>query len=150
MKSVYLAGPITGLTYDEATDWRTIASDSLKEAGIEAFSPLRHKKAPPPGTIFSPLASNTAVWSTAKAIVTRDKFDATRCDVLLVNLIGAPRVSIGTMFEMAWAFDRGIPIVCAMEGDGSDPHEHVFVQEVIGFRVATLGDAIAVVKGILV
>jgi hypothetical protein len=35
--------------------------------------------------------------------MTRDRFDATRCDVLLVNLLGAERVSIGTMMEVAWA-----------------------------------------------
>ena len=44
MKTVYLAGPITGLTYDGATDWRAYAKARLAKFGIQAVSPMRAKE----------------------------------------------------------------------------------------------------------
>ena len=43
MDLVYLAGPITGLTFDGCTDWREYAKKSLAEAGIDGLSPMRAK-----------------------------------------------------------------------------------------------------------
>jgi hypothetical protein len=80
--------------------------------------------------------------------MTRDRFDATRCDVLLVNLLGAKTVSIGTVMEIAWADNVRTPIVVAMEAKGN-LHEHAMITEAIGFRVPTLEEAIDVVKAII-
>ena len=41
--SVYLAGPIKGLTFDEGQEWRDVITDML-EPEIDAFSPLRWKQ----------------------------------------------------------------------------------------------------------
>ena len=38
--SVYLAGPITGLTYEECVGWRERAKEELAKAGITAYSPM--------------------------------------------------------------------------------------------------------------
>jgi len=38
---VYLAGPITGLTYNGATTWREDARSYLAAKGITAYSPMR-------------------------------------------------------------------------------------------------------------
>ncbi|MGZ5095552.1 MAG: hypothetical protein ACXWCH_30925, partial [Burkholderiales bacterium] len=81
-------------------------------------------------------------------VMTRDRFDATRCDVLLVNLLGTTRVSIGTVMEIAWADAKRIPIVVAMEPQGN-PHEHMMIAEAIGFRVPTLDEALHIVKAII-
>jgi hypothetical protein len=80
--------------------------------------------------------------------MTRDRFDATRCDVLLVNLLGAERVSIGTVMEIAWADLRRTPIVAVMEE--GNVHEHGMVNEAIGFRVTTLDEALNIIKSILI
>jgi len=40
---VYLAGPIKGLTYTGATDWRDEAKDALYDIGIAGYSPMRAK-----------------------------------------------------------------------------------------------------------
>lgn len=148
---VYLAGPITGLTFKGATDWREHAKRMLETAGIKAFSPMRCKEyLDGLGELsghgreyghMSPLSS-------PRGIITRDFFDATRCNVLLVNLLGADRVSIGTMFEMAWAFQKRTPIVCVMETQGGQ-HDHMFVREVCGFILSTLDEALLTVKAIL-
>ncbi len=84
-----------------------------------------------------------------RGIMTRDRFDATRCDVLLVNLLGAAKVSIGTVMEIAWADLKRTPIVVAIENDGSNPHEHAMIGEAIGFRCGTLDEALDVVRSIL-
>lgn len=149
---VYLAGPITGLTYDEGQDWREYASQVLRSAGIGAYSPLRSKQylrqlsAPISGT--GQEYAHLGVMSTPRGVMTRDRWDATRCDVLLVNLLGATRVSIGTVMEIAWADLRRIPIVCAIETLGN-PHAHMMIHEAIGFMTESLDEALDVVQACL-
>ena len=43
MKKIYLAGPICGLTYDGAQEWRDTFRKEI-DPRIEAFSPLRGKE----------------------------------------------------------------------------------------------------------
>ena len=147
-KSVYLAGPITGLGYQGATDWREWAKAELNAAGIAAYSPmrgkeyLRHvKEFTMDGDKYKPLN----VLSSNRGITTRDRWDATRCGALLVNLLGAPRVSIGTMIELGWADSARIPIVGVMEPEGN-LHDHGMVLELLGFRTPSLPEAIQVIK----
>lgn len=151
--TVYLAGPIAGRDYAGATLWREIAAIKLGAAGIRALSPMRAKeflKGVEGDVGFSATCENyghLSPLSNARGIMTRDRFDATRCDVLLVNLRGADRVSIGTCMEIAWADLCRTPIVCVMEP--GNPHEHAMVNEAIGYRVSTLTEALDVVKAIL-
>ena len=44
MKQVYLAGPITGLTFEGCTDWRDYAIASLADNAIKGLSPMRAKE----------------------------------------------------------------------------------------------------------
>jgi len=150
MKSVYLAGPISGLNFDACTGWRTQAKAFLAAHGITAFSPLRGKEYLASLPSISGTGENYAhlgVLATARGVMTRDRFDATRCDVLLVNLIGCTKVSIGTVMEIAWADLKRTPIVCAMEP--GNVHEHMMIHEAIGFCVDTLDEALHTVKAIL-
>lgn len=149
MKKVYLAGPITGLDYKGATDWRDEAIAKLSP--LKGMSPMRGK-----GYLSNlaemphrseDLANIGHVMSTSRGIMTRDRYDCTTCDVLLVNFKGAARVSIGTVMEVAWADANRIPIVCIMEP--GNIHEHGMVDEAIGFRVGTLDEAIHIVRTIL-
>jgi nucleoside 2-deoxyribosyltransferase len=146
--SVYLAGPITGLSFGEATDWREYAIQQLSAAGIDAFSPLRAKT-------YLKQESNLAdqysfnPLSTAHGIVTRDLFDAMGRDLLLVNFLGATKVSIGTVMEIAWADACRKPIVIAMEPGKVNPHEHSMLTEVSGYIVPTLDEAIYIAIKVL-
>lgn len=150
-RTVYLAGPISGLTFDDAADWRVYAQSVLARAGIAGLSPLRGKEYLRTQGVIKGDADwygDMGVFATQRGIMTRDRFDATRCDVLLVNFLGATRVSIGTVMEIAWADALRTPIVCVIEPTGN-PHEHVMLNESIGFRVSTLDAGLAVVKTIL-
>lgn len=151
MKTCYLAGPITGLMFAECVDWRNAVIKELAAEGITGLSPMRGKEyleqigepLGPDGDkykILSPLSTN-------RGIMTRDRWDATRCDVLLVNFIGATKVSIGTVMEIAWADAHRVPVVCAMEE--GNPHEHGMVLEALGFRTSSLEAAVNLVKAIL-
>lgn len=149
MRTVYLAGPITGLDYAGATDWREYAKKALHP--IKGLSPMRAKDFLKNVETFSATSEGYGelnVLAAPRGIMTRDRFDATRCDVLLVNLLGAKAVSIGTVMEIAWADLCRTPIVVAMEPEGN-PHEHSMISEAIGYRVPTLDQAIAIVKAIL-
>lgn len=150
-KNVYLAGPISGLTYDECTAWRDQASHELIPCGIECFSPLRKKSfLRDYGKLEQ---SYNHVLSTDAGIMTRDHNDVQRADCLLVNLLGCTpegtgRVSVGTVMEMAWAWDRRIPVVAVLEKAGN-LHDHPMIRRTIGFRVESVEDGIAVVKALL-
>lgn len=153
--TVYLAGPIAGCSYAGATDWRDRAQDVLARDGIRGLSPMRAKeylKGVEGDVGFSATCQeygHLSPLSGPRGIMTRDRFDATRCDVLLVNLLGAAKVSIGTVMEIAWADLKRTPIVVAIENDGSNPHEHAMIGEAIGFRCGTLDEALDVVRSIL-
>ena len=151
MKTVYLSGPITGLTFKGATDWRNVVTQELSEAGIVGISPMRAKDyLASVGTISGDGRDyfNLNVLSTPPAVCARDRFDTTRVDVVLMNLLGAERVSIGTMVELGWADLARVPVIGVIEPTGN-VHDHMFVNQLIGFRVATLDEGVHVAKAIL-
>jgi nucleoside 2-deoxyribosyltransferase len=143
---IYLAGPITGLDYTGAVDWRVSMIEDLKRVGIEGLSPMRAKEYLAGETNITAQCDGYEKFgsmSIPRGIMTRDRWDATRCDLLLVNFLGATRVSIGTCMEIAWADLKRIPIICAMEKTGN-PHDHAMITEAIGFRVDSLDEAFRV------
>jgi hypothetical protein len=140
MKTVYLYGPITGLSYAGAQDWRTWMSEQLKPHGIDAISPLRFKHYLERLSTLSGHGreySEMGVLSTQQAVLARDKFDVLRVDMLAGNFLDADRVSIGSMFEQAWAHQHHKPIAVAAPAEGH-PHDHMFFHATVGFRVDTL------------
>lgn len=145
-KSVYLAGPITGLSFEGATDWRNDVSERLGAVGIDAYSPLR-AKAYLKGVKEIADHYDDYVLSCRKGITNRDRFDVSRCDVLFVNLIGSTKASIGTAIELGWADALRKPIILCMEE--GNVHDHAMVNEVSGFVVRTLDEGVAVAKALL-
>jgi nucleoside 2-deoxyribosyltransferase len=146
-KTVYLAGPISGCTFGECVDWRQHAISELAGHGIKGLSPMRAKDYLKSEKIIDGAYEDT-VLSCARGIYTRDRFDSLRCDVLLVNFLGATRVSIGTVMEFGWVDSRKTPIICVMESEGN-PHDHPMIREAIGFRVTTMQEALNVAIAIL-
>lgn len=140
---IYLAGPISGCSYRECTNWRKYFQTLVS---IQCLDPLRGKaflreENDMSGEWPSPLTM-------AKGILSRDYFDAHRCDVLVVNFLDCKKVSIGTCFEIAWCYTKRTPIVLVMEDKGN-VHEHLFVTEACGFRVNNLEDAAVIVQQIV-
>ena len=157
MKRVYLAGPITGLSFEGCTDWREYAIKELGSVGITGLSPMRSKDYLQRERIVGDCYDDK-VLSCARGIITRDRWDTTRCDIILVNLLGAEQVSIGTVIEMAWADLSRTPSIVVMEPTlpstgtpvrAGNIHEHSMIREMSGFRVETLEEGLNVAKAIL-
>jgi nucleoside 2-deoxyribosyltransferase len=146
MKKNYLAGPISGLTYEGAQDWRTYFSNKISPE-IACFSPLRGKDYL---KMRGPLEGSYAEFplSTDRGITVRDRTDCMGADLVVFNMLGATRVSIGTMVEFGWADAARVPSVLVMEKTGNI-HDYPMVREIAGFRVDNLEDAIAISEIVL-
>lgn len=144
---IYLAGPISGCQFGECTDWRKEFSSMMPDS-IQCISPMRGKEfLRAQGTIegdypdLGPLA-------TSRGIMTRDFFDCTRCDIVLVNFLqSGDRVSIGTCMEIAWAYMGRKPLILVSKPDNI--HNHPMISEATGFRVETLREAANICKTVL-
>lgn len=143
---VYLAGPISGLSWDAATDWRDYAKTNFLPH-IVGLSPLRGKDYLSQEKVLGKTYPDT-LMSNARTINSRDRFDTKRADLVLMNLLGAKTVTIGTMIEIGWANMAGVPIVLMMEKEGN-VHEHPMVRECSGFFAETLEQGVAIVNAVL-
>lgn len=143
---VYLAGPITGESYKSATNWRNTAHIALERVGIVGLCPLRGKAYLEKEGILQD-SYEDQLLSMGKTITRRDRFDCCRANMILMNLLGAKKVSIGTMIEVGWADANRIPIVLIMEDDNL--HRHSMLEECADYRVSTLEQGIHVVKTVI-
>lgn len=145
-RTVYLAGPISGLTYDGAQSWRDAVKDALAPR-IHAYSPLRAKQHLRAHGVLEQ-SYETSPLSTDRGINTRDHHDCMTCDLIFCYLLGAPRISVGTVMEVAWAFAYRKPLVLVMEPTGN-LHDHPMLRECVGFRTNDLDEAIQITRSIL-
>lgn len=148
---LYLAGPITGLTYYGCTNWRTHVAKQLEKTGIECFSPMRALEFLRAGGTLGG-SDPTKPLVTSKAITSRDRFDVERCDAVLMNLLGAEAVSVGTMIEAGWADAYRKPVILAIEPRRGiifktrNVHDHPMLSEIASFVVPSLSEAIEIVR----
>lgn len=144
---VYLAGPITGLSYGGATDWRESVSKELWPE-VVGVSPMRGKDylkmIPTIGGTSSEAYTRMSVISHPKGVITRDRWDVATCDAVLMNLLGAERVSIGTMIEAGWADAHRKPVIVVREE--KNIHSHMMLDEIAGYTVDNLEEAVHIVK----
>ncbi len=144
---VYLAGPISGLTYGECTDWRNTVAAALNSDKVETLTPLRGKHfLSGKGAIHSGSYDDTII--SAKGITRRDMFDTLRSTAVFVNLLGTKQVSIGTCMEIAWAYQAQIPTVVLME-PGSVHRNHVMIQESCTYIADSVEQGIELMKYLL-
>jgi len=144
--TAYLAGPITGLNFAGATDWRRYATDFLAPHGIRGVSPMRAKDYLERETSLAAMGYASPL-STPQGIVARDRWDCTHSDAVLFNFVGSERVSIGTAMEIAWADFARVPAVLVMEP--GNVHEHGMVVVACGWRVHTLDEGLKLLVSIL-
>ena len=150
---VYLSGPITYLTYKQARfGWRKEVADVLMQDGIEVLSPMRHEghlaelaqtriKAHMPDPAFNHF------FSQPKMIVAKDFLDIDMSDIMLVNFIGAKKVSQGTISEMGYAYAKDKTIITVMEP--GNIHDSVFIKEMSAAVVPEMDEAVAIIRSLL-
>ncbi len=144
LPSVYLAGPIANLTFDEANAWRLYAIDYLADFGIRGRSPLRGKEFLKDLGVIT-IDSYTQAIASDEGIVARDRYDVEHCDVVLSRLLDAPKVSVGTPVEYGWA-DMTVPrtpMITVMEKEGS-AYDHPFIRGLSAYRVETLDEGLQI------
>ena len=150
-RSIYLAGQISGLNWENSVDWREDVTKEMNKAGIDCFSPLRAKSYLRPysdehGTIDNTYEEH--VMSSQRGIFGRDYYDCINRDLIFVNFLGATRGSLGTAMEIAWGYHCRKPIVVCIEEEGN-LNDHAMLMEACRFRVTSLAEGIAVAKTIL-
>jgi len=136
MLKVYLAGPIAGKSWEEATGWRNWFIEKFDN--IEFLSPLRGKEYLEKESSIQG-SYETMVLSSSRGLTTRDRWDCTRADVVIINFLGADKVSIGTVMEIAWADLKRKPIILIMDRDNI--HNHPMIRESVGYVVGSLEEA---------
>ncbi len=158
---IYLAGPIAGCNWDAAVDWRKWVADQFPECDVR--SPMRGKEflkslqgqnvitsQPDQYARIAEKAVDAAV-SSQHAIVVRDQWDVATADILIVNLlpsVAIGKASIGTSFELAWAWKLQKPAIVAMQDEGN-PNDHPFVREAAYIVQPTLEEVVAVARTLL-
>jgi len=144
---VYLAGPITGLNYQGATDWREHVIEELLP-GIIGVSPMRGKAYLRDygviGGTSDEAYTKISVLAHPKGVICRDRWDVTTCDAVLMNLLGAERVSIGTMIEAGWADAARKPVIVVREP--TNVHAHMMLDEIAGYTVETIEEAVHILR----
>lgn len=142
MVLIYLAGGIGGLSYQEATGWRSEVSYILgKFSGIGTLDPMRAKES----LSGEKTIANTyqALGFTGREIFDRDLADIRSANVLLVNLLPNP-TSLGTLFELGYAYSLGKPCVVVCP-----PHylDHPFISQSAKYLTTDLYQALAFIQG---
>lgn len=104
---------------------------------IECVSPLRGK--------LDLLNKETSIkhtydhaMGTSKAIMKRDHHDVSTCDAVLVNFTGAKNISIGTVMEIAWAYELRKPVIVVTD---NEIHRHPMIDEAVMYTVPTIEEA---------
>lgn len=112
--TVYLSGPMGGCTFEEMTGWRKQAEKELNSDSVKCTLPTRS------------ITPKYHPHETDRWINRRDHFDCTKASAVLVNLQGMKSISVGTVMEIAWAYDRHIPVVCIVD---KEPKKHGIIHE---------------------
>ncbi len=157
-KTIYLAGPITGMNHDDARyGWRKKFADKLGDARrgtldhIFCSSPMRGKEFL---KAMGVLGSDQSQFSdhemaTSSGITTRDRNDVKTCDLMVACFLeSGGRLSGGTFIEYGWADAWRKPIIVV--GAKDDPNVfHLMAEDIRGYHVETLEEALPIVVQLL-
>jgi len=149
-KMIYLAGPITGLTHDEARHgWRKDFA-SLMPEHIHCNSPMRGKDMLRSfGVLTSGKGYPDNAMTSSKGINSRDFNDVKTCDAMIACFLESNGIlSGGTMIEYGYAHAFQKPVLCIGPEDDPNVH-HLMAQDIQGWRVDSLEEAANIVSLLL-
>jgi nucleoside 2-deoxyribosyltransferase len=136
---VYLAGLIS-TDFPLSLEWRPIAAAQLEAAGFAVRSPLAGKGnlkcVTTDGGITSTVTSN-------RSITLRDYRDVSECDIILAHLglFLSKRPLVGTIAELAWAWQLRKPVIAVAADDDYLMRKHPFISEFVSQYVSTESEA---------
>ena len=124
---IYCVKPISGESGDYVFKYYEIIRKTLSHIGYDVLTPLYGKSKLRTELEFKAHGYENDPLTTNHAIFGRDKFFVQQSDILFANFLGATRVSIGSIMEIAIGYMLGKQIVTVMEKDNI--HQHAFVLE---------------------
>lgn len=128
VKSIYCVGPITGLTAEEVFTYYDKVTSTLRGYGYDVFNPMTGKDHLRTEEEFKGSGYECTPFTADHSIVNRDKWMVQQSDIVFADFTrGKDRASIGTCFEMAWAYMTGKLIVSVIP-DGNI-HDHAFIKQ---------------------
>ena len=134
---VYLAHPISSLSYDEVMSYYHHTQDLLSDY-YEVLCPMvakqylkEEKELKPVGYVNPP--------STGHAIVERDCWMVGNSDVVLVDLTGSQMTSIGCIMELAWAYLLHKHTIVVYQNEF---YNHAFIKEAADIVFSSLEEAV--------
>lgn len=145
MNSIYLGGPIGGLSTEEARAWRFRVRKEFAWHGIKCYDPC----------------DDDSELHPKRHIVNRDKFFIKKSDLILMNmtfyhpqedpLVQAAIPCIGSLCEigMAYAYDKPVVLILPVVKKYRDMLNHSFINEICVWQCENLEDGIKYVKQIL-
>lgn len=148
--TIYLAGPMSGLTWRQALEWRRECEAELSSRW-RLINPVRAQVPEENMDDVIPYSTqlNTEkvdIEVTATAITAQDEFYIDQSDWILANFLFAPKVSIGTVWELGYGWRARKKIYSIIE-PGSE-HDHPFVRRRSHVFTPDLPDAIRFFKAI--
>jgi nucleoside 2-deoxyribosyltransferase len=146
-KYIYLAGPIAGLTEEEATTWRNDV-DLMLPDNIVGISPLRCEPLRP-GMVYTDDGATDKMWSDPRAINAKNWLDTESADLVLAYLpkeMNDRRPSIGTIIEIGWSIGLKKPLIVV--SDDEQIMDHPLIECNAAWRFKTLDEAIEVIIGL--
>lgn len=137
---IYLCGPITGQSLDDARNWRQKVIQELADCAV-CIDPTRDS----PDTTQRSAAPGTQILDAKRlrhgqATACRDRFDVSRCDIVLACFLEAKKVSIGSVGEIFWADALRKPLIIVREDD--NPHNHDMLNALAGWIFDDLSHAV--------
>ena len=147
MDSVYLAGPITGHTYKEASRWRNYATFKLLQTGFAVRDPMRSESALKAALHHEEAITDVNALPVVGDPFERDVYDIKRADIVLANLLPAEAVgvqSVGTLMELGMAYAWGKFIVVVTGRPAVD--QHPFIRGVASVVVPSIDAAVEVLS----
>ena len=152
---VYLCGPMAENTPEQADGWRQEAASLLGLKGFTVTSPMRGKemleRKKVMGVHYESYGQVPEL--TSPSIFARDQYDVRHADIILANMTELGQAyrngrevslpSIGSDFEIAWAFILHKPVVL-IAPDGNPYAEHPFLKGMSSLvRFDTMEEGIA-------
>lgn len=135
---IYLSHPIAGLSVAKVLDYYEVLIEKLRPY-YSVLSPMSGKDYLRAEDGSRPMGYHHPL-STDRAIIGRDYWMVHQADVVLVDLMGAERISIGCMMELAWAYHERKHTVLVMEA--GNLHHHLFVFQAADVTYPSLDDAV--------
>ena len=100
---VYLVGPISGCTYEEATNWRRLVTEVLKAKNHLVFDPMSGKEELKQEEKIV-LAYEEHLMAKADHIFLADLHRVRQSDVLFCNLLDIKGFTVGSLFEIGFGY----------------------------------------------